>query len=78
MYSLSMPVSTIRTKVREQFERHRYVNQLPVVDMLLFQSHSEYQVGETAHHTEYGKGRRWIEAPPEEKAVYHACKRRGG
>lgn len=44
MYSLNMPVSEIRTKVRQEFERHRYVNQLPVVDMLLFQSHSEYQV----------------------------------
>lgn len=44
MYSLNMPVSEIRTKVRQEFERHRYVNQLPVVDMLLFQNHSEYQV----------------------------------
>ncbi|KKY21974.1 putative nadh-ubiquinone oxidoreductase b14 [Phaeomoniella chlamydospora] len=43
MYSLNMPVSSIRTKVREQFERHRYVNQLKVVDVLLFQSHAEYQ-----------------------------------
>ncbi|KAL8675969.1 MAG: hypothetical protein Q9186_007466, partial [Xanthomendoza sp. 1 TL-2023] len=40
-----MPVSEIRTKVRQEFERQRYVNQLPVADMLLFQSHSEYQVG---------------------------------
>lgn len=44
MYSLNIPVSEIRTKVRQEFERHRYVNQLPVVDMLLFQSHSEFQV----------------------------------
>ncbi|EEH50200.2 uncharacterized protein PADG_06279 [Paracoccidioides brasiliensis Pb18] len=44
MYSLSLPVSAIRTKIRQEFERHRYVNQLPVVDVLLFQSHSEYQV----------------------------------
>lgn len=45
MYSLNMPVSALRTKIREEFERHRYVNNLPVVDMLLFQSHAEYQVG---------------------------------
>jgi hypothetical protein len=45
MYSLSIPVSAIRTKIRQQFERHRYVNQLNVVDMLLFQSHAEFQVG---------------------------------
>jgi len=44
MYSLNMPVSALRTKMREEFERHRYVNALPVVDVLLFQSHSEYQV----------------------------------
>lgn len=45
MYSLNMSVGELRTKMREQFERHRYVKQLPVVDMLLFQSHAEYQVG---------------------------------
>ena len=44
MYSLNMPVSQLRTKVRQEFERHRYVNKLPVVDMLLFQSHAEFQV----------------------------------
>ena len=43
-YSLNMPVSALRTKVRQEFERHRYVQQLPVVDMLIFQSHVEYQV----------------------------------
>lgn len=31
--------------MRQEFERHRYVNQIGVVDMLLFQSHAEYQVG---------------------------------
>ena len=44
MYSLNMPVSQIRTKVRSEFEKHRYVSQLDVVDVLLFQSHSEFQV----------------------------------
>jgi NADH dehydrogenase (ubiquinone) 1 alpha subcomplex subunit 6 len=44
MYSLNLPVSAIRTKIRQEFERHRYVNQLNVVDVLLFQSHSEFQV----------------------------------
>lgn len=43
MYSLNMPVSSIRTKMRQEFERHRYVQQLPTVDVLLFQSHQEYQ-----------------------------------
>lgn len=44
MYSLNIPVSAIRTKIRQEFERHRYVNQLPVVDVLIFQSHAEFQV----------------------------------
>ena len=44
MYSLNMPVSQVRTKVRQEFERHRYVSQLPVVDMLLAQGHMEFQV----------------------------------
>ncbi|KAH8821673.1 hypothetical protein F5884DRAFT_97984 [Xylogone sp. PMI_703] len=44
MYSLNMPVSAIRTKMRQEFERHRYVNQIGTVDVLLFQSHSEFQV----------------------------------
>ena len=44
MYSLNMPVSKIRTKVRQEFERHRYVNKLPVVDMLIMQNDTEFQV----------------------------------
>lgn len=44
MYSLNIPVSAIRTKIRQEFEKHRYVSQLKVVDVLLFQSHAEFQV----------------------------------
>lgn len=44
MYTLSMPVSQLRTKMRQEFERHRYVNQLRTVDVLLFNSHQEFQV----------------------------------
>jgi len=43
MYSLDIPVSKIRTKIREQFEKHRYVNSLPAVDVLLSQSDMEFQ-----------------------------------
>ncbi|KAF2474042.1 NADH dehydrogenase, alpha subcomplex, subunit 6 [Lindgomyces ingoldianus] len=43
IYTLSLPVSAIRTKVRQEFERHRYVNQLRTVDVLLFNSHQEFQ-----------------------------------
>jgi hypothetical protein len=44
MYSLGMPVSELRTKMRSEFERHRYVNQLATVDKLLQHSNAEYQV----------------------------------
>lgn len=44
MYSLGMPVSAIRTKIRQEFEKNRYVSQLNVVDVLLYQSHAEFQV----------------------------------
>lgn len=30
--------------MRQEFERHRYVNQLKTVDVLLFNSHQEFQV----------------------------------
>ena len=44
MYSLNIPVAKLRNKMRQEFERHRYVNQIGVVDVLLFQSHTEFQV----------------------------------
>jgi NADH dehydrogenase (ubiquinone) 1 alpha subcomplex subunit 6 len=47
MYSLNMPVSALRTKMRQEFEKHRYVNQLAVTDVLITQSHAEFQVWHT-------------------------------
>jgi NADH dehydrogenase (ubiquinone) 1 alpha subcomplex subunit 6 len=44
MYSLNLPVSAIRTKIRQQFEKHRYVSQINVVDVLLYKSNAEFQV----------------------------------
>jgi NADH dehydrogenase (ubiquinone) 1 alpha subcomplex subunit 6 len=44
MYSLNMPISALRTKMRQEFERHRFVSQLGVVDVLIAQSNAEYQV----------------------------------
>lgn len=46
MYSLNMPVSAIRTKIRQEFEQHRYVNQLSVVDVLIQKSNAEFQVSQ--------------------------------
>lgn len=44
MYTLNMPVSAIRTKMRQEFERHRYVSKLRTVDFLIYKSHAEFQV----------------------------------
>lgn len=44
MYSVPHPVSAIRSRIRQEFERHRFVNKLPVVDVLLMQSNADYQV----------------------------------
>lgn len=44
MYNVPFPVSVIRTRIREEFERNRFVNKLPIVDVLLFKSDAEYQV----------------------------------
>jgi hypothetical protein len=43
MYSLNLPVSSLRTKMRQEFERHRYVSQTPTVDVLLAKSDMEFQ-----------------------------------
>ena len=43
MYSLNMPVAQIRAKMREEFEKHRYVNNLQATDVLIAQSHMEFQ-----------------------------------
>ncbi|PQE12007.1 hypothetical protein CJF31_00000156 [Rutstroemia sp. NJR-2017a BVV2] len=43
MYSLGFPISELRTKMRSEFERHRYVNHLGTVDKLLQHSNAEYQ-----------------------------------
>ena len=48
MYTIPFPISTIRTRMRQQFERHRFVNKLSVVDMLLMQNNAEYQVSSFA------------------------------
>ncbi|GFP54032.1 hypothetical protein ACSS6W_001686 [Trichoderma asperelloides] len=43
MYNVPLPVSVLRTRIREEFERNRHANNLSVVDVLLFKSHAEYQ-----------------------------------
>ena len=33
MYQIRHPISAIRTRIRQEFERYRYVSRLPVVDV---------------------------------------------
>lgn len=47
MYNMPMPISTIRTRIRQEFERQRFVSNLRAVDVLLFKSNAEYQVRES-------------------------------
>jgi NADH dehydrogenase (ubiquinone) 1 alpha subcomplex subunit 6 len=44
MYHVPQPVSFIRSRMRQEFERNRFVNKLPIVDVLLFKSNADYQV----------------------------------
>ncbi|RYO78945.1 hypothetical protein DL766_008622 [Monosporascus sp. MC13-8B] len=43
MYNIPFPVSALRTRVRQEFERNRFVNKLNVIDVLLVQNNAEYQ-----------------------------------
>ena len=52
MYSVPLPVYQIRTRIRQEFERHRYVNKLPIVDRLIFKSHVDYQVSQGLSRTD--------------------------
>ncbi|KAK3399119.1 hypothetical protein B0T20DRAFT_409264 [Sordaria brevicollis] len=43
MYSVPLPISVIRTRIRQEFERNRFVNKLNVVDVLITKGHADYQ-----------------------------------
>lgn len=43
MYSLDIPIAQMRTKMRQEFERHRFVKQISVVDVLLTRANVEFQ-----------------------------------
>lgn len=44
MYSVPLPVSALRTRIRQEFERHRNVNKLDVTDVLITKATIDYQV----------------------------------
>lgn len=43
LYVLEVDTPQVRTKIRQEFERNRNVQQLPVVDMLISKSNMEFQ-----------------------------------
>ncbi|KAJ1917948.1 ndufa6 NADH-ubiquinone oxidoreductase subunit [Tieghemiomyces parasiticus] len=42
-FQLSMPMSVIRAKIREEFEKNRYVSDLKSIDVLLVKGQMDYQ-----------------------------------
>lgn len=43
IYELDMPISNIKTKVRQEFERQRFVNDLGVSNVLYMKGQMEFQ-----------------------------------
>ncbi|KAL7665594.1 Complex 1 LYR protein domain-containing protein [[Candida] zeylanoides] len=43
LYELDMPVSNIKTKIRQEFERQRFVTDLSVSNVLYMKGQMEYQ-----------------------------------
>ncbi|KAI5953590.1 hypothetical protein KGF54_002962 [Candida jiufengensis] len=43
LYELDMPVSTIKTKIRQEFERQRFVQDLNVSNILYLKGQMEFQ-----------------------------------
>lgn len=43
LHEINMPTSAIRAKIREEFERHRHVENLEVRDILYAKGNMEYQ-----------------------------------
>ncbi|CAI2172872.1 510_t:CDS:2 [Funneliformis geosporum] len=42
-YLLDLPISAVRAKIREEFEKNRFVADLRVIDILIFKGRAEYQ-----------------------------------
>ncbi|KAJ9051862.1 ndufa6 NADH-ubiquinone oxidoreductase subunit [Entomophthora muscae] len=43
LYILDFPYSVIRAKIREEFEKNRYVNDLKLIDILIFKGNAELE-----------------------------------
>ncbi|KAJ3395611.1 hypothetical protein HDU92_005433 [Lobulomyces angularis] len=42
-YNLDISTPQVRQRIREEFEKYRYVNDIRVIDRLLFKSRTEYE-----------------------------------
>jgi NADH dehydrogenase (ubiquinone) 1 alpha subcomplex subunit 6 len=40
---LDISAALVRTKIRQEFEKHRYVNDLQTIDILLFKGRTEFE-----------------------------------
>lgn len=43
MYLLNIPISLLRSKIRQEFERNRFVTDPRAIDVLLFKGRAEFQ-----------------------------------
>ncbi|KAL1914933.1 uncharacterized protein VTP21DRAFT_7849 [Calcarisporiella thermophila] len=43
LYLLDMPSSSVRNKIREEFEKNRHVSDIKVIDVLIAKGRMEYQ-----------------------------------
>lgn len=43
LYELDMPVSTVKTKIRQEFERQRFITNIGVANQLLLKGQLEFQ-----------------------------------
>lgn len=43
LYEVQFSIPTIRTKIRQEFERHRFVEELSIQNVLYAKGHMEYQ-----------------------------------
>ncbi|EGF82234.1 hypothetical protein BATDEDRAFT_7145, partial [Batrachochytrium dendrobatidis JAM81] len=43
IYKLDITSRTLRARIRQEFEKHRFVTDLQVIDILLFKGRTEYE-----------------------------------
>ena len=43
LYAANLPATAIRAKIRQQFDKNKYVDDLEAVDILLLKGYQEYQ-----------------------------------